>query len=306
MVFGTEMHWVTLLIITLQVLILFYSTIHYLSKPQDKSRLHFLVLVLVFIQYNFFSGIFPDDQIAINLILQNTVAYIVGIVMALYFLFYLYEEFHITPFKFFDLKSLIILCSLLLVFTFIIPYSLTRDLRFSRLIFIIIPLLLCIVFVFRMYYELNNINKDTNEAIESHFKSRVIASYAGLFSLISLPIMVFLGDHQVTEQILVNIGFFWIGFSYIKANIYRSRMEFSLLNEYRERHKSTKIQELFNSHKLTNKEVEIAMLILRGDKYKAIADKIFITEKTVSKHASNMFKKVNVTNRKEFVSHFKG
>jgi len=56
---------------------------------------------------------------------------------------------------------------------------------------------------------------------------------------------------------------------------------------------------------LTEREIEIATLIIQGYKYKAIAEKLFINEKTVSKHASNMYKKTNAQKRKVFENIFK-
>lgn len=48
---------------------------------------------------------------------------------------------------------------------------------------------------------------------------------------------------------------------------------------------------------LTRREIEVIALIAEGLNNKEIADKLFISEKTVKNHVSNLFKKINVTDR---------
>lgn len=52
-------------------------------------------------------------------------------------------------------------------------------------------------------------------------------------------------------------------------------------------------------YNLSSREKEIAELICRGLKYKAIADSLYIAERTVTKHAQNIFEKVEVSNKVE-------
>ena len=53
---------------------------------------------------------------------------------------------------------------------------------------------------------------------------------------------------------------------------------------------------------LTNREIEIAKLIIKGNTYKEIASELFISEKTVTKHIQNMFEKANVSNKVGFIN----
>jgi DNA-binding NarL/FixJ family response regulator len=50
-------------------------------------------------------------------------------------------------------------------------------------------------------------------------------------------------------------------------------------------------------HQLTNREFEVISLIAEGLNNKDIAEKLFISEKTVKNHVSNIFKKIDVTDR---------
>lgn len=52
---------------------------------------------------------------------------------------------------------------------------------------------------------------------------------------------------------------------------------------------------------LTPREVEVAKLVAMGQPYKEIADRLNISVKTVSRHVSNIFSKMSVSNRVELV-----
>ena len=58
---------------------------------------------------------------------------------------------------------------------------------------------------------------------------------------------------------------------------------------------------LFDKSKLTDRELEIMNGILNNESYKTLAERFFISESTITKHASNIFKKVNCKNKKELI-----
>lgn len=58
----------------------------------------------------------------------------------------------------------------------------------------------------------------------------------------------------------------------------------------------------FKKYKLSRREIEIVPLLLKGQPYKLIADRLNISEKTVSKHISNIFTKTGVTNKAELIN----
>jgi signal transduction histidine kinase/DNA-binding NarL/FixJ family response regulator len=55
-------------------------------------------------------------------------------------------------------------------------------------------------------------------------------------------------------------------------------------------------------YNLTQREVDIARLICQGMKYKEIGENLFISERTVTTHAQNIFEKVNVSNKIELIN----
>ena len=56
------------------------------------------------------------------------------------------------------------------------------------------------------------------------------------------------------------------------------------------------------SYDLTSREKDIAKLICAGYKYKKIGERLFISERTVTKHVQNIFEKVDVSNKIELIN----
>ncbi|WP_431217157.1 ATP-binding protein [Puia sp. P3] len=59
-------------------------------------------------------------------------------------------------------------------------------------------------------------------------------------------------------------------------------------------------------YKLTAREKAIAKLVCEGYKYKEIGEKLFIAERTVTKHVQNIFEKVDVSNKIELINKLAG
>jgi DNA-binding NarL/FixJ family response regulator len=81
----------------------------------------------------------------------------------------------------------------------------------------------------------------------------------------------------------------------------------AMLNETPHPHKtvSTKrcaFTDNCKKYHLTSREVEIIKLLIKGIPYKIISADLSISEKTVSKHISNIFAKVEVNNKVELIN----
>ena len=52
---------------------------------------------------------------------------------------------------------------------------------------------------------------------------------------------------------------------------------------------------------LSNREVEVAELVSKGLANKEVADQLFVTEKTVKFHLTNIYKKMNIKSRSQLI-----
>jgi len=60
---------------------------------------------------------------------------------------------------------------------------------------------------------------------------------------------------------------------------------------------STVFEEMCRFYKLTNREIEIVLLIRQGLTYKEISNQLFIAGKTVENHVQNIYEKTRVKNK---------
>jgi two-component system response regulator DegU len=82
-----------------------------------------------------------------------------------------------------------------------------------------------------------------------------------------------------------------------KGEIWVSRTVTHLSLKDMASYKSTSVLTEKNVYGLTERETEILRTMALGLKNKAIAEKLFISEKTVKTHVNRIFKKLGVTNR---------
>ena len=121
-----------------------------------------------------------------------------------------------------------------------------------------------------------------------------------------LPICVMIGDYQWVKFTIMNIAFYSITAIEIDKHLYfldtnsQTHEIFSL----EQKHKKQSINHKILYSDLTRREMEIALSILNNLSYKNIGEDLYIAENTVSKHASNIFKKTGTRNKSDFLKRF--
>lgn len=305
--FGTQLTLLTVFCIVIQVLILFEQFLHLFKRKKNKSTKRFVTFTILLIIYNLCSGLFPDKNISIPIYLQNIVAYCSGIVLAIYYVQYVYIEFSISPFKYLQVRTLIRYLSLTFVGLFIIPYLLYNDLALAKQLFLIFPILLAILFLFQVTIPIYKLCNSTSK--DKYYRNRIVAGYVALLSLSLMPVIVAFGNVEPIEQSVVNFGYFWLAVALIKHNIHQSKKRDAFLIQlgYIDLHNNAQninITTKFKKLNFSEREIEIANYILEGFSYKEIGNYLFIAEGTVSKHASNIFKKTDTPNKKAFITLF--
>ena len=56
---------------------------------------------------------------------------------------------------------------------------------------------------------------------------------------------------------------------------------------------------------LSKREIDVFKLLLEGKRRKDIAEELFVTESTIKKHSSSIYRKIGVENRKELLGKIK-
>lgn len=200
------MHPITFYVIIVECFFLFYFLIESLRKPNLKSVKRFSYFTIYLIVYNTSSGLFPDKDIPIPLLFQHIFSYAVGLFLALYYVKYIYDEFNIKNYKLLTVHNLILSLGSSFIFLFVIPLIVTGNLLLSKHLFIYIPILISLIFIYKIAQSFYALILEKGKRINKYYKNRIIGAFIALISIVLLPVVVSLGDFQVIELFVVNTG----------------------------------------------------------------------------------------------------
>jgi len=298
-VFGTEMHVVTFVFVLLEIIMFFYQLLYYLFRPQDKSRMWYLVLLSLLIVYNITGGLFPDPKLDIPIKAQNITAYGSGFLMASYFPYYFYRAFELKRLRFHALYGVPLFLILPYILFFVIGYSINGKLDLAIKWGVAVPFIYSIVLLYaisRAVWLKYKERQNQNNLIE------IIAVYCAIIPWASLALLSYLHASQLIEVICTNGGFIVITILFISRYISNARIEYEELQEFKHNSNMPSVfEQNCKAYQLTTREMEVALLIKQGNKYKEIADRLFISEKTVTKHVQNVYEKVGVSSKVELI-----
>lgn len=298
-VFGTEMHVVTFVFVVLEILMFFYQMLYFLFRPEDKSRMWYLILLSLLIVYNITGGLLPDPNIDLPIVTQNIIAYGSGFFMASYFPYYFYKGFDLHRLRFHALFGVPLFLILPYIIFFVIVYSLNGNLEFAIKNGIVIPFFYSIVLVWAITRAI--LIKYRESGSQKNF-IEVVAVYCAVIPWASMTVLSYFQASQVLEVIVTNGGFMVITILFISRHIDRARSEYELLKEFDVlSSQACPFESNCKNFQLTSREFEIVQFIRQGLKYKEIGDKLFISERTVAKHVQNIFEKTEVNNKVELI-----
>lgn len=299
LVFDTEMHLVTFIFVLLEVLLFFYQFIHFLQRPQDKGRMWYLILLFLLIVYNITGGLFPDPNIDISIVIQNIIAYGSGFLMASYFPYYFYRGFELKRLRFHAVYGVFLFLLLPYFVFFVVDYSIHKNLNYAIQFGIVIPFFYSLVLLWAI---LRSIRLKYKENKNDSSLWEVIAVYCAVIPWVSMTVIAYFNLGQLIEVIFTNGGFVVITILFISKSVNKARLEYEQLTNLTVNGiQPSPFEENCCQYKLTNREIEIVQLLRQGYRYQAIAEKLFISELTVKKHARNIFEKVGATNKIELI-----
>lgn len=200
------------------------------------------------------------------------------------------------------IRNLSIIAASSFIVLFLIPYFLTESLDLARVLFTIPISVLAFIFLFLFYKRISN-PQNPNPFILRRNKLSLIS----LTSIALLPICTVIGDYQWITSTVMNVAFYAI--TAIEVERYLHLLEnhnrmYEVFSFYQDKQGGI-IKSKILYGVLTRREIEISISILGNMSYKKISDDFFIAHSTVSKHASNIFKKMGVKNRKEFIRRYR-
>lgn len=321
---GTQMHWVTLGFVCLELFILFYLLLYRMARPDDTAAFLNIILLILLITYNVTGGLLPDPKLPGSVFLQNCIAYATGFITPCFFPYYVYKGFGLKKMRFHAFRG-VFLFLVLPYLIFVGVYGFTNTLKDAKNI-LIIPVLYALWVLYSLTISIRDKYQNDFRSLEARMETTVL--YLSLAPWVGLPIITYFNFNQTVEVITTNTGFLLMMCLHLYRNVYRLKVEHQKLIEseqqlstYEERlkqelEKRTKEREQISHeerfalnaglYRLTRRETEIARLICKGQTHKSIAETLFIADRTVAKHVQNIFEKVEVSNKIELIKKLEG
>jgi DNA-binding CsgD family transcriptional regulator len=299
LVFGTQVHLITFVFILLELMMFSYQLIYYLSRPQDRQRLWYLILLALMLFYNIAGGLFPDSKLPLNITVQMMIAYGAGFLMASYFPFYFYKAFDLKSLRWHALYGVPLFLIAPYVIFFVIDYAIHGDLEKDLIYGMVVPFIYAIVLLYVMFRAIRR--KHMTERNSGQY-TKEITMYLAISPWASLTVFGVVEDSQVVEVLCTNSGVIFISFLFISKSVRHARQEYEQLMAYGMTGINANILERNTERfQLTKRQVEIVLLIRQGLTYKEIAEALFISEKTVSNHLQNVYEKTGAGNKMQLL-----
>lgn len=299
--FGTSIHWTTFFYLLVDIFIVLVASLQAIQLKRATLK-RFITLGIIFIVYNITGGLLPIQDFPGPLIFQYIVTYGVAITLCVYLAYYLYEEYDIAILKVhLSIRNITILMASSFIILFLIPFFVSGSIALARASF---TLPIAVIAFYFLWAFKERIKKYPRTNAFTRRRNRLSLLCASSIAL--LPVLTVIGDYQWLTFTVMNVAFFSVTIIEIDRYLYflenKNRMleVFAFYKANKDKLENSKL--IYQS--LTRREIEIALSILTKKSYKSIGDDFYITERTVSKHASNIFKKTGVKNKTEFLSRF--
>lgn len=170
----------------------------------------------------------------------------------------------------------------------------------QNLTFIIVYSHMFLSVIYSMLYIL--LSKPDSEVKTSERSEKITAIFVIAIMIISSVILAVLYP-KVSYKSIIEDGSAFLATIFIVIAVIKILENIKRLNSPQTENNIT--PERFTSMGITPREQEVLLLLIKGKKYKEIADKLFISLPTVKTHVSNIYSKTDVRNRIELSNLFK-
>jgi DNA-binding CsgD family transcriptional regulator len=286
-----------------QFSLIVFQWLNLVTRRQDKTRIRFLVLTSVYLIFNL-TWVSLLETLSFSTWSEIPTIGFLGIGMIGYTCYYLLRETSvITPIGK-SFKLIIILSGTYCAFEVVQMFSPQWVITYISYFLLGLIQLFAILGIARFVKPIVR-SKIRNGSLSPIYSASLVVACIYGFA----PFLFGLVNEQSTEFILINVPYLILSLAYIGHYLNQSKSEFKLLQQENSSDtlhgRFVRTKRFIDEVELTDRQKEIAQLVLLGYSYKSISDKLFLAEASVRKHASNIFKKSGVSNLLEFKQNFK-
>ena len=218
---STQMHIVTFIFVSIEIVIFFYLLIYRIARPDDKTAYLNVVLIFLLIIYNITGGLLPDANMPGSFFFQESLAYATGFITPCYFPYYVYKAFSLEKMKFHAHKGVYIFL-MLPYLLFVIVFAVTTKLESAKDL-LILPVVYALWVIVTMVKAIRF--KYKNDFSSRQSKEEMAVLLLSLTPWVMLLVIDFFNMGQATEAYITNFGFLSLFALQMKRHIREKRTE---------------------------------------------------------------------------------
>jgi signal transduction histidine kinase/DNA-binding NarL/FixJ family response regulator len=224
---GTQMHIVTFIFVSIEIVILFYLLIYRIARPDDTTAYLNIILIFLLLIYNITGGLLPDPNLPGSAFVQESIAYGTGFITPCFFPYYVYKAFDLEKMKFHAFKG-VFLFLMVPYFIFVLVYAISGKLATAKDLLglpVVYALWVIISLVKAILYKYNN------DFTSYKSKEELVILLLSLTPWVGLPVIDFFDLGQAEEACITNSGFLLLFAFGVKTHIEKLRTEHERLME---------------------------------------------------------------------------
>ena len=250
----------------------------------------FLLLSILVLCYNTLYGMFSKETMNLSVEIQEILIVSSYILLSIYLPLYFLKAFHFNTIKFFAYWGGVLFL-LLPYFLFHITPNYIIKFEISSSFKMVVPIVYGASMV---YFYVTSLYKEYSNLILLFSKIEIVSIFVSLIIWSLLPIIMHFDISNLLENFIVNSCFVLLIILLLKKNfsVYKKKYEDMLVLCSDE-----KVPELIDAFNFTTREKEIISYLVKGFTYKEIGEALFISDRTVGKHVSNIYTKTGVNQK---------
>lgn len=198
---GTQMHVVTFIFVSIEIIIFFYLVIYKLSRPDDEKTVLNIILITLLLTYNISGGLLPDPTLPGSVFTQEIIAYGTGFITPCYFPFYVYKVFGLHKMEFHVYRGVFFFL-LVPYLLFVVVYVSTAKLNLAKDL-LAIPVFYALFIIRSLIISV----KDKYGHLKKRKRKEAHLLFLSIAPWIGLPLVAYFNLNQTAEATITNSGF---------------------------------------------------------------------------------------------------
>lgn len=299
----TTVHLILWSILVIEIVFLLFQLFYVIGRPSDKSRYWFPLLIACML-YNTVACLFlPDANLSVSMYTQHAIVYFGKLLISFIFPFFIYKTMRIQKLRFYAYWGAPLFLCMSFIISHLFPCYLIGTIDLNEQFLQLIPYIYALSFMYILSYGMYHSYKE----LRKRFSNGMLAIiYVSITIFTMLLIGEYIHPNQAIGTAYLHSGFLVFATVAVGKNIRNYKKEYK---EYIHFFQTAPISVVENipesnqaatavaAYSLTKREKEIAGYLADNHTYKEIADILFISEKTVAKHISNMYAKTDVSQK---------